>query len=67
MLLSIPKIIHEERIKQGLSMRSLGKKAGLNGATISNLEKKARSVSPKTAKAICDALDLSFDLLFSIS
>ena len=47
-------------------MRELGRKAGLNIATISNIESKSKSVSPKTAKAICGALAVPFEKIFTI-
>lgn len=48
-------------------MRALALKAGLNAATVCNMEKCSREVSPRTAKAVCDALELPFDQLFDIS
>jgi len=58
--------IREKRIKAGYSMRSLAAKARIHYATISNLERPGHNVSPSTAKALCDALDVPFDEIFTI-
>lgn len=44
------KVISIERIKQGLSMAALAKKAKISAATVYNLENRRGSVSPTTAK-----------------
>lgn len=56
--------IREARVKSGYSLRVLGKMAGVNYATISNLENGKGSPYPATAKAVCDALKMKFDDLF---
>lgn len=56
--------IRETRIKRGYSLRVLGDIAGLNYATISNLENGKCSPYPATAKAVCEALKMNFDDLF---
>ena len=54
------------RTKQGLSARALAIKASLNVSTVSGIEKTGHAVAPATAKAICDALDVPFEALFSM-
>lgn len=54
------------RIRAGMSMRELGRQAGLNIGTISKIESKSSPVSPKTAKQICDVLQISFDDVFTV-
>lgn len=56
--------IKEARIRNGYSLRVLGEMAGINYATISNLERGKGSPYPATAKAVCDALKMNFDDLF---
>ena len=60
------KEIKELRIKKGLSLRGLAIKSKTHYSTISNVENSKCSASPKTAKAICDALGKCFDDLFEI-
>ena len=48
-------------------MRALARKSGLNNSTISNIETHNHSVHPKSAKAICDALNAEFDELFEVN
>lgn len=67
MPISKPDKIKETRIKQGYSIRAISLKAGLNYATVAYLEKMPRSVAPRTAKLLCDALGISFDEAFSIA
>lgn len=59
--------IQRHRILLGMSMRELACKAGLNNSTISNIETYRHSVRPKSAKAICDALNSQFDELFEVN
>lgn len=66
MPISKPDRIKEIRIKQGYSIRAISLKAGLNYATVAYLEKAPRSVAPRTAKKLCDALEVPFDEVFSI-
>ncbi|MDD3229403.1 MAG: helix-turn-helix transcriptional regulator [Oscillospiraceae bacterium] len=67
MPISKPDRIKEIRIKQGYSIRAISLKAGLNYATVSYLEKTPRSVAPRTAKMLCDALGVPFDEVFTIA
>lgn len=60
------KALRMVRIRQGLSARGLALKAGLNPATIAGIEKTGHPVNPATAKAVCDALAVSFDDLFVV-
>lgn len=59
--------IKMQRILSGMSMRALARKSGLNNSTISNIETHNHSVHPKSAKAICDALNAEFDELFEVN
>ncbi|MEW6065822.1 MAG: helix-turn-helix transcriptional regulator [Bacillota bacterium] len=52
------------RIRQGLSRHALSQKAGLNKYTVARIEKGLNSPSPKTAKAISDALGCNFEEIF---
>lgn len=54
------------RTRQGLSARALAIKASLNAATVAGIEKTGRPVAPSTAKAICDALNVPFEALFTM-
>ena len=54
------------RIREGLSMRELSRLAGINIATVSNIESKSKPVTPKTATRICDVLKVPFDDLFKV-
>lgn len=47
-------------------MRYLAMKASLNCATISTAEKCEREVTPRTAKAIADALGVPIESIFNI-
>ena len=58
--------ISMKRLKKGISMRELARRAGLNIGTISNIESKNKNIAPKTAKLICDVLEANFDDLFEI-
>ncbi len=60
------KEIKELRIRRGLSLRGLARKSNTHYSTISNAENVRCNATPKTAKAICDALQKSFDELFDI-
>ena len=66
MPISKPDRIKEIRIKQGYSIRAISLKAGLSYSTVAYLEKKPRAVAPRTAKLLCDALDIPFDEAFTI-
>lgn len=50
-------LIKLERFNQGLSQKDLAEKAGIGLSTIIHAER-GRSISPKTNKAIRDALGL---------
>lgn len=70
MLSIIPKseAIKQLRLRAGFSLRDLGKSSDLNPSTISNIENGNRSkVSPRTARLICNALNVCFDDLFEIN
>lgn len=62
---NIQKLI-ASRIRQGLSQYGLSKKAGICKQGVSRIEN-GLTPSPRTAKAIADALGVEFDELFSIS
>jgi len=66
MPLSKPREIKEKRIESGFSMRGLAEKSGLNCATISRIEQCSKTVNPRTAKSICEALEAPFNSLFEI-
>jgi transcriptional regulator with XRE-family HTH domain len=57
--------LQEIRIKKGFTYRALGKKAGISYLSIIRAEE-GKSVFPKTAKAIADALEVDFDEIFKI-
>ncbi|WP_343272490.1 helix-turn-helix transcriptional regulator [Lentibacillus songyuanensis] len=52
------------RIKKGFSQRGLGRAANLSGALINQIENSERNPSPDSAKKICDALGVEFDVIF---
>lgn len=55
------------RIRQGLSVNSLAKKAGLSPAAVSKIERGvSRSIRPLSAQKLCNALGMPFDDLFTI-
>ena len=56
----------EHIYKQGYSMRSLGRAAGISGEYMIQLCNEDRHPSPRVAKSICDVLDLRFDDLFVV-
>lgn len=59
--------IEEIRIRNGLSANELAVKAGLSEFGLKSIEcGRTKFPRPKTAKAIADALEVSFDELFSI-
>ena len=60
-------ILTSLRIRKGLSMNELAKKADLNVAVISRIENELSIPRPKTALKICDALGVGFDEIFEIS
>ncbi|MEB7408033.1 helix-turn-helix domain-containing protein [Mammaliicoccus sciuri] len=61
-----PKQFREIIYKKGLSNSGLSKKANVSAATIHNLTHELSFITPITAKKICDALDLDFDVIFRI-
>lgn len=54
------------RIKKGFSRGFLATEVGVRTLTISRIEKGEVSPTPKTAKKICDALNIEFDEIFII-
>lgn len=54
------------RLKAGLSLRGLAIKTKVHYSTLSNAENGKGSVSPRIAKAICEALGYGFEELFEI-
>lgn len=58
--------LHSIRIMHGLSMRGLAEAAGLNPATVFNVESGRRNPSTQTAKKIYTALGLEFNDLFEL-
>lgn len=66
MILSKNRRISMIRIQKGLSMRQLAVSAGVNVGTISCIESKPKSVTPQTAKRVCDALGVRMEDVFEI-
>lgn len=67
MSIIIPKkAVISQRIRNGLSVRGLAEKVGVNPATIVRIEKRYSSPNPSTAAKICAALNCDFDELFEI-
>ena len=64
--LTSPGILTTERMKKGFSIRSLAKNAGLNSATVWKVERGAVNPNPATARALCSALEVEFDSIFTI-
>lgn len=63
----LPKIqIDMLLIKKGHSKRSFARSFGFSEATIIQVCNGTRNPSPKTAKAIADALEVDFDDIFEI-
>lgn len=58
--------ISKTRIRAGYSMRELGRLADVNMSVISQMEAHNKSVTPKTAKRICEVLGKEFDDLFTM-
>lgn len=58
-------ILQELRLKKGYTYRSLGLKAGVSYLSVIRAENN-KNISPKTAKAIADALEVDFDEIFKI-
>lgn len=65
MIVANTKLLKTERVKRGLSKTDLAKKLGVNHSVIVRVEQ-AKGTSPRTAKAICDFFNLSFEELFTI-
>lgn len=59
---TIGKIIHDERIRQGLSCRDLSKKSGVSPSTISRIENGHRKSQTKSFFRICRALEIEVDI-----
>jgi len=68
MSIIIPKSnqIRIARIKNGSSLRKFSIETKTHYSTLSNIENEKGNVTPRVAKAICDALNRSFDELFEI-
>ena len=58
--------IKELRIKRGWNIREFGEKSNVNFSIISRIESGKSSPTPRTAKAIADALEIEFDEIFKI-
>ncbi len=58
-------VLMEKRIKTGLSKSDLARNAEMNHSVICRVEN-GGSISPKSAKAICEALGEEFETLFEI-
>ena len=54
------------RVSKGLSQRELADLAGLSHSYICLIERSNKSVSPSTAKRLCDVLEKELDELFCI-
>lgn len=59
--------LQAKRVKAGLSIRCLAKKAGVNPATVYKLENRLTSPNPATAAKVCSALGVDFDEVFEIA
>lgn len=55
------------RMKRGLSLRELGRQAGITAASLSAIERGISKPRPQTAKRLCDALEMEFDELFTVA
>lgn len=56
----------EIRIKKGLSISKLSNLTNITQTGLTNIEREKANPSPKTAKALAEALELEFDDLFEI-
>lgn len=54
------------RMKKGLSLKALSELSGIDAGTINRLEHGKASPRPRTVKALCEALEVSFEELFTI-
>ncbi len=54
------------RIKRGYSRYALSVEAGLSKMAVQRIEKGLVNPTPKSAKKICDALNISFEEIFTI-
>lgn len=52
------------RMKQGLSLRELAQISGVDSGTINRLENGRSQPRARTVKALCDALNVPFEVLF---
>lgn len=66
-LTSKPLEISKARIESGLSLAALGEASGLNPTTIFNMEARPKRVTPRAAKAVSDALEVSMFHLFDLN
>jgi len=53
-------------IREGLSKRGLAGKVNMSESTIVQIANGSRNPSPRTAKKICEALQVKFDEIFEI-
>lgn len=58
--------ISELRLKKGWSIRDLATSARISFSGLSKVENGITSPRPKNAKAIADALEVEFDVIFKI-
>lgn len=54
------------RMKKGMSVRALAKKANISHCYLSQIENRQRNPSPKIAVRLCQALEVDFDELFEV-
>ena len=55
------------RTKRGVSQKELAIQVGISGASLSAIERGLSKPRPKNSKAICDALGVEFEELFTIA
>ncbi|MBP7330830.1 MAG: helix-turn-helix protein [Firmicutes bacterium ADurb.Bin373] len=65
MIVANTKLLKIERAKRGLSKTDLAKQLGVSHSVVVRAEQ-AKGTSPRTAKALSDFLELSFEELFTI-
>ncbi|MFZ5968411.1 MAG: helix-turn-helix transcriptional regulator [Bacillota bacterium] len=66
MIKAKPENVKRARILKGLTQTQLAKTVKLNPASICLIENGELGARPRTAKAICEALESEFDELFEI-
>lgn len=65
-IIAKPDYFARQRIMKGLSQRELARKAGLSHTYISMLERSLKTVGPRSAKKLSDALEVPMEELFII-